>query len=187
MEKKGRSIYASPLDFSSQELFDFRHECIHILELAVNTRKPHIRYRVEILELFHNKLPDFTARDLSLASVINLRLDRVDKLLDPACRNRALMACPDDSALDLAAAERLPVEILFYDHERDHLHLLIGGESLPAGIAQSAPSDGRIIIDRSRIYYSGIVFTAIWTFHLSVPVLKEIRNLDIFPRYAALD
>ncbi len=149
MEKKGRSIYASPLDFSSQELFDFRHECIHILELTVNTRKPHIGYRVEILELFHDKLSDLTARDLSLSSVIDLRLDRVDQLFDTACGDRALMACPDDSALDLAAAERFPVEILLHDHERDHLYLLIGGESLPAGIAQPAPSDRRIIVDRS--------------------------------------
>ena len=59
------------------------------------------------------------------------------------------MARTKNAALKLGAVVGLPVLVLFDDDERDGLNLLIGGETLAAIIADTAPPDGIVILSRS--------------------------------------
>ncbi len=73
------------------------------------------------------------------------------------------------TGFNLGAVVNLPVLILFNDNQRYGFYLLIGGKPLAANITLPSSSNRAIIVCGSGINNSCIVFTAIWTLHISPP------------------
>lgn len=132
-----------------QKLSEFVHERADILELPVNRRETYISDRVEAVDTFDHEFSDLGAGDLLLLAVKNLFLDLIHDALDLVDADRALVAGPQDPALDFRAVIWLSVIVLFDDDHGNRLYFLIGRKPAFACITDSAPPDGVVLLDRS--------------------------------------
>ena len=118
--------------FFQQELVQFFHEGVDILELAVDGREAYIRDLVHVLELIHGQLADGHRGDLSVEGALELCLDGIDHLLDLLNGNRALLARTQDTGSQLGAVKDLAGFIALDDNDRNGLDHLMGGKTLAA-------------------------------------------------------
>ena len=82
-------------------LFELIQEGVDILELAIDGRKADVGDIVELFESLHHDLTDHLCGNLLLLLGKDLRLDRVDEILDLLGRDRSLVAGAQNAGLDL--------------------------------------------------------------------------------------
>ena len=161
-----------------QNLLQFVHKSVDVLELPVYGSKPYISHRLQLLQLIHNDLADDRAWNLLLLPVEDLCLHRIHQIINLVGRNRTLMAGPQHAGLTLGTVILLPDIILLDNNQRYRLHLLIGGEALAAFIAQPSTADGIIIICRSGINHPRIIAAAKGTLHMRF--LPFLYNFQLY-------
>ena len=176
--KKARKI--SRLFLSAHHLLQLVHKCVDILKLPVYRGKTHIGNRIQIFEPVHHQLSDHPAGNLLFPPVEDLRLHIVHQLRDLICAHRALMTGAKHSRLNLGTVIGLSVIVLFDHDQGNGLHLLVGGETPAALVADTAAADGIVFIRRSGIDHARVVMTAEWTFHVSSFFLPLTGGISSF-------
>ncbi len=141
----------------------------------VTFRMLDIGYRIQILELGHDEFPDLTALDRPHSSSIDVAFDPVEDRIDLSDRNRAFIAGPHNTRLNLTAIILLARIILFDHNKRDCFNLLISRKTLPTLITLS-PSPDRIgFLYRSGVRYSCVITSAKRTLHTdSSPLINYL-------------
>src|ERR1700674_2397304 len=156
-----------PLRFGSgfQQVFQFRHEFLDVLEVEIDRCESYIRDFVVAAQAVHDKLADFAGFALALRGFDNKGFGFIDDLLEPADRYRALFAGAHQAVENFLAVKTLAASIFLYDHVRDFVDALVGGEALFALQAFAAAADGIGFLSFARIHDFVIFKPAKGAFH----------------------
>src|ERR1700684_282013 len=120
------------LDAIFQQIFQLRHELLHVLEVHIDGSESHVRDFVELLELVHDHLADFGGGQLALGRVVHHAFDVVDDRFEFRRRHRALFARLQQSLQNFLAFEPFAAAIFFDDHVGNFIDALVGGEAAAA-------------------------------------------------------
>src|SRR5690242_21102753 len=73
-------LSCSPLFFYPaifQQVLQFAHEFLHVLEVHINRSEPHVGYLVELLQPLHDHFTDFRRRQFALRGLMHHSLNLV--------------------------------------------------------------------------------------------------------------
>jgi hypothetical protein len=122
-----------------QDILQFGHKLVDILELSINGCKTHIGYLIQIMEGIHDGLTDNSGFYLSFTRFLKLTLEVVDDLFDGSDGYRALFTGALDSGNDLFALERLTTSVLL-DDQGQHFFDTFKGRETSFALRTFAPS-----------------------------------------------
>src|SRR5216683_740223 len=148
-----------------QQIFKLGHEFLHVFEVQIDGCEPYIRDFVVAAEAVHDELADFAGFALALGGLDDKSLGFIDDLLELADGHRALFAGAHEAVEHFLAVKTLAATVLLYDHVRDFVDALVGGEALFALQAFAAAADGIRFLAFARIHDFVIFKPAKGAFH----------------------
>lgn len=115
--------------------FEFIHELVDVLELAIDRGKPDIGDLIDIVQFPHHLFPDGIAGQLRLAHFLYPFFDAIRDRFDRRDADRPFFTGFRNTRQNLQAIERLPAAVFFHDHRQTFFHAFVGRVSAFAGEA----------------------------------------------------
>ena len=113
----------------------------HVLKIAVDARKTHLRHLIDLRKPLHDELPDNSGRDLPVIFFADRGLEIIRDLFLGRERHGAFLARLVHSGVDFGTLIRLTTLVLFHHKHRDLINPLISGEPLIARRALAPAAD----------------------------------------------
>src|SRR5688572_15711663 len=115
----------------------FVGKVIHVAEVAIDRRKPHVRHLIELLQLRHHERAQFASQDLALWTVVEDLLGAIGDLVDVRRFDGPLLAGLEQAGHELRALEALTGAVFLHNHVRDLFDPFIAREAFLARLVQT--------------------------------------------------
>src|SRR6202165_4524023 len=131
------------LDAILDQILQFAHELLHILEVHVHRSKSHVRDLIQLLQPVHDHFADFRGGQFAFGGLLHHALDFIHDCFQLGGGHGTFFARFQKSLQNLLPLEALAPPILLDDHVRNFVDAFVGCE--PAAALQAlAPPANRV-------------------------------------------
>src|SRR6266481_484567 len=125
-----------------QQILQLAHEFLHVLEVHVHRRKPHVRDFVQLFQPVHDHFADFRGGQLAFGGLLHYAFDFIHDCFELRRGHGTLFASLQEPLQNFLPFETLAPPVLFDDHVRDFVDAFVGGEPPAAFQALAPPANG---------------------------------------------
>src|SRR5713226_591436 len=125
-----------------QQIFQLRHELLHVLEIHVDGCEPHIGHFIQLFQPLHDQFSDLRGGQLAFRGVVYHAFDFVHDSFEFGRRHRSLLASLEQPLQNLSTLKPFPAPVFLDDHVGDFVNALVGGEAASAFEALAAAANG---------------------------------------------
>lgn len=164
-QSEGLRSLPSPLSTLLSQGFEFVHELINVLELAVDRREPDIGNLVELVQLLHDFFADDPTFNFTFAHLLDPLLDAIRDVLDRGRADGSFLAGFLEAGQDFRAVERLAPPVFLHDYRENFFNPLVGRIAAFTAETLAAPSNDLAFLGHTRVHHLVFELVAERTFH----------------------
>ncbi len=135
----------------TQEVLQFVHKVMDVLELPINRGKSYVGHTIQSMKFLHHLFPDLRAPDFPVPFLLKVELDAIDDLLDDIDADGPLLASRFQAIEDLNAIKRFSPSIFFDDCRQSLLGPLSRRKTPLAAETFPTSADGIFVLTLPRV------------------------------------
>ena len=160
------ALFLFALFLIPKEVLQLIYEFLDVFELPVDGGESNIGHSIQTVEFLHHPLPNLSALDFPLSSLLEMEFDAIDNLFDHVNTDWPLFAGLFQAVEDFKAVERFSPAVPLHDQRKGILRPLAGGKSFMAAEAFPSPSNGVFVFSQPGIDHLTFEMTAKRALHL---------------------
>src|ERR1700682_3884260 len=153
------------LDAILEQILQFAHELLHILEVHIHRSKSHVRDLIQLLQPVHDNFADFRGGQLAFGGLLHHTLDFIHDCFQLGSGHWPFFARFQKSLQNLLPLEALAAPVLLDDHVGNFVDTLVGRESAATFQALAPAANGVADAALPRINHLVVNLRAKRTFH----------------------
>src|SRR6266567_1352161 len=108
-----------------QQILQLAHELLHVFEIHIHRRKPHVRHLIQLFQPVHDHFADFRGRQLAFRGFLHHAFDFVHDSFQLWRGHGPFFASFQESLQNLLPLKALPPPVLLDDHVRNFVNAFV--------------------------------------------------------------